>query len=195
MDPINILVALNLFVTVTANLSGAKTGFKSSMIQVVERPKSYLQKIPGNVSAIVLILVILGIFRIGVINVEENTDLFAVRIFGLIIFVIFSWLQIASYKTLGELYTQEIVIKKGHKLVTGGLYKTVRHPQYISQMLSDLGAGLAVMSYLALPVVILIEIPLFILRAKQEDKLLEKHFKEEFTSYKKKSGFIIPFIG
>jgi hypothetical protein len=28
-----------------------------------------------------------------------------------------------------------------------------------------------------------------------EDKLLSKHFKEEFSAYKKKSGFMIPFIG
>lgn len=195
MDPINILVAINLFATLTANFSAAKSGFKTSMVQVIERPKGYLQKIPGNVSALVLILVILGVFRVGTINVEENTDLFAIRIFGLIIFVVFSWLQISSYKALGEFYTQEIVVKKGHKLVTSGLYKAVRHPQYASQILSDFGAAIAVMSYLAMPVVILIEIPLFILRAKQEEKLLEKHFKEGFTSYKKKSGFFIPFIG
>lgn len=195
MDPINILVAINLFLTLSANLSGAKKGFKTSMIQVVEKPKSYLQKIPGNVSAIVLILVILGIFKIGAFNIEEHTDLYMLRIIGLIIFVIFSWLQIFSYRALGDFYTQEIIIKKGHKLVTTGIYKHIRHPQYMSQILSDLGAALAVMSFLALPVVILAEIPLYFLRARYEDKILEKHFKEEFNSYKKRSGFLFPFIG
>jgi len=33
------------------------------------------------------------------------------------------------------------------------------------------------------------------MRASVEDKLLYKHFAEKFSDYKKKSGFMIPFIG
>jgi protein-S-isoprenylcysteine O-methyltransferase Ste14 len=33
------------------------------------------------------------------------------------------------------------------------------------------------------------------MRASLEDKLLEKHFGENFRNYKKKSGMIFPFIG
>ncbi|MHB9040989.1 MAG: methyltransferase family protein [Melioribacteraceae bacterium] len=84
---------------------------------------------------------------------------------------------------------------KDHKLITGGIYKFIRHPQYLSQLLSDLGAGLALLSYIVVPVVVLIEIPLFIMRAVLEDKLLQKHFGEEYSAYKKRSGFIIPFVG
>jgi protein-S-isoprenylcysteine O-methyltransferase Ste14 len=50
------------------------------------------------------------------------------------------------------------------------------------------------MSYLLLPIAI-IEIPFLILRALLEEKLLEKNFKERFADYKKKTGFLIPFIG
>jgi protein-S-isoprenylcysteine O-methyltransferase Ste14 len=58
-----------------------------------------------------------------------------------------------------------------------------------------LGAGLALLSYLVVPVVILIELPLFIMRAALEDKLLKKHFGDEYSTYKKRSGFMIPFVG
>jgi protein-S-isoprenylcysteine O-methyltransferase Ste14 len=58
----------------------------------------------------------------------------------------------------------------------------------------DLGAGVATLSYIITPLAI-IEIPLLILRALLEEKLLEKNFKSEYTDYKKKSGFMIPFIG
>ena len=51
------------------------------------------------------------------------------------------------------------------------------------------------MSFIVVPAVILIELPLFIMRAKKEDELLQKHFGDEFTAYKKRSGFFIPFIG
>jgi protein-S-isoprenylcysteine O-methyltransferase Ste14 len=58
----------------------------------------------------------------------------------------------------------------------------------------DIGGGLALMSYILLPLAI-VEIPFLIMRAILEEKLLEKNFKEQFSAYKKKTGFIIPFIG
>jgi len=195
MDPINLFTAINLFVTMSANLSGAQKGFKTSITKVDERPKTYLQKFPPNLAALILVLIILGVFKVGTLTGIYETQLNYFRIAGLVLFVVFSWIQIWSYKLLGSYYSQDIVIKKNHRIITAGIYKTIRHPQYLSQILSDLGAAVALMSYIALPLVILLEIPLFIMRARLEDKLLKKHFGEEYLAYKNNSGFMIPFIG
>ena len=96
---------------------------------------------------------------------------------------------------MGENYSQEVVVTKKQALVTKGPYKTMRHPQYIFQLLSDIGAGIALMSYLVVPVVLLVQLPLFIMRAALEEKLLIKRFGDEYKNYKKRTGFIIPFIG
>ncbi len=194
-NAINILVAINLLVSMSANLSGAKKGLKTSITKVVERPTSFLQKIPPNVAAIVLVLTIISVFNIGTVTVANDSKFFGIRIAGLAIFVVFSWLQVFAYKSLGSSYTQDVVILKGHKLFTAGIYRFIRHPQYLSQLLSDLGAGLALLSFLVVPAVLFFEVPLFIMRAALEDKLLEKHFGDEFSEYKKRSGFMIPFIG
>jgi protein-S-isoprenylcysteine O-methyltransferase Ste14 len=195
MDPINLFTAINLFVTMSANFSGARKGFKILITKVDERPKTYLQKFPPNMAALILVLIILGVFKVGTLTGIYETQLNTFRIAGLVLFVVFSWIQIWSYKLLGSYYSQDIVIQKNHKIITVGVYKIIRHPQYLSQILSDLGAAVALMSYLALPLVIFLEIPLFIMRAKLEDKLLKKHFGEEYLIYKNKSGFMIPFIG
>lgn len=195
MDPINLLVAINLFVSMSANFSGAKKGLKTSITKVVERPATFLQKIPPNVAALILVLTIVSVFKIGTLPMEFEQDYLVLRIVGLVMFVVFSWTQIWAYKTLGKNYAQDIVIMKEHNLVTKGIYRILRHPQYISQVLSDLGAGLALMSYLVVPLVLIAEIPLFIMRAVVEEKMLKKHFGESFVSYKKHSGFMIPFIG
>ncbi|MBI5730725.1 MAG: isoprenylcysteine carboxylmethyltransferase family protein [Ignavibacteriales bacterium] len=195
MDSINLLIAVNLFVSMSANYSGAKKGLKTSITKVVERPATFLQKVPPNISALVLILTILSIFKIGSLSDNFEIQFENIRIAGLIMFLIFSWLQVWAYKSLGKNYAQDIVILKEHQLQTTGIYKFIRHPQYISQVLSDLGAGLALLSFTVVPIVILIELPLFIMRASVEDKLLQKYFGEKFTAYKKQSGFIIPFIG
>lgn len=195
MDVINLLVGINLFLSITANASGAKKGLKSSISDVIERPKTYLQKLPMNIAAIVLILEILGVFKIGTIDISESDPLYTYRLIGLLIFILFSWLQVWAYKIMGKNYSQEVIISKKQELVTSGPFKFVRHPQYVSQLLSDIGAGVALASYLVLPMVILILIPLFILRAILEEKLLLKRFPEEYKEYKKKTGFLIPFIG
>lgn len=194
-NAINIIVAINLFVSMSANLAGAKKGIKSKLSNVVNKPKTYLQKWPPNVAAIILILTIAGIFNIGTFSEAIKAEYLNLRIIGLIIFIIFSWLQIKAFKLLGEHYSQEILIFKNHKLNSSGFYKVIRHPQYLFQLLSDLGVGIALMGYIIIPLVVIVEIPLFILRAKYEDKILMEYFKEEFVEYKRKSGFIFPFFG
>ena len=194
-NAINILVALNLLVSMSANYSGAKKGLKTSITKVVERPETSFQKIPPNIAALVLILTIVSIFKIGSLTGNFEIQFESIRVAGLVMFLIFSWIQVWAYKSLGKDYAQDIVILKEHQLHSTGIYKFIRHPQYISQVLSDLGAGLALLSFTVVPVVILFELPLFIMRATAEDKLLQQYFGEKFTAYKKRSGFIIPFIG
>jgi protein-S-isoprenylcysteine O-methyltransferase Ste14 len=192
MDPINIIVALNIIATFGANVATAKKGFRSVITSYKEKPKSWLQNVPVYFTVITLVVLILGVFRLGVI--EYKPEYFTLRLVGLIFYLIFTWVQIWSFKSLGEFYSQEILIYKNHELVNKGPYKILRHPQYLAQMLVDLGGGLAVMSYLLLPIA-LIEIPFLIMRAQLEEKLLEKNFKERYAEYKKTTGFLFPFIG
>jgi protein-S-isoprenylcysteine O-methyltransferase Ste14 len=195
MEILNILLGMTLVVSLGANMQGAKKGLKTSLTKVAEKPHTYLQSVPTTVSAVILIFIILGIFGVGSFNEKILSDYLYLRISGLIMFAVFSWLQVFSYKSLKENYAQEILIQKNHNLVTNGIYRFIRHPQYLGQILSDLGAGIALMNFIVLPAVILIEAPLFILRAKKEEELLQKHFDDEFVNYKKRSGFFIPFIG
>ncbi len=195
MDPINLLVLLNLIATFGANVSGAKKEFKNKVTNTGKKPETYLQKLPLNISALIIVLSLLGIFNIFNLTDSLKSELQNYRLIGLLLYIAFSWLQIHCFKYLGKSYSQEILIYKDHKLVTTGIYKFIRHPQYLSQILSDLGIALALLNFVIAPLVVLIEIPLLILRAKEEEKLFSDFFREKFSEYKKHSGFIIPFIG
>ncbi|RJP73025.1 MAG: isoprenylcysteine carboxylmethyltransferase family protein [Ignavibacteriales bacterium] len=194
MDPINILFGINLVATFGANISGAAKGIKTAITNVKEKPKTFLQKLPPNLSVVILILVIASVFQLGTLDYSKYPELQTIRIAGLIMYVISSWFQIWAYRTMGDNYSNEIVILKNHKLVKGGPFKLIRHPYYLGQIFADLGAVAALLSYTVL-ILIIIEIPLLVMRSLFEDKLLMKHFKEEFTTYKKKTGLLIPFIG
>ena len=192
MDPINIIILLNVVATFGANVTGAKRGLKSSVSEIKEKPKTFLQKFPPFISAISLIALVLAAFQIGTIDYSDGYSL--IRYIGLVVYLVFSWVQVWSFKTLGDNYSQDIMIKKNHGLVTKGPFKIIRHPQYMCQILLDLGAAAATLGYIV-GFLALIEIPIYIMRASVEDKLLAKHFTERFSEYKKKSGFMFPFIG
>lgn len=192
MDPINIIVLLNVIATFGANVTGAKRGLKSTVAEIKEKPKTFLQKFPPVLSTFSLIALILAAFQIGTLEYIEEYNI--IRYIGLTVYLVFSWIQVWSFKTLGDNYSQEIMIKKKHELVTKGPFKILRHPQYFCQILVDIGGAMATLSYV-LSGFALIEIPIYIMRASVEDKLLAKYFGDKFTQYKKKSGFFFPFIG
>ena len=192
MDPINIIILLNIIATFGANVKGAKRGLKSTVSEIKEKPKTFLQKFPPVVSMLSLVALILAVFQIGTLDYLEEYSI--IRYIGLAVYLVFSWIQVWSFKTLGDNYSQDIIIKKNHELITKGPFKIIRHPQYLCQILLDLGATAATFSYLV-GFLALIEIPIYVIRASIEDKLLAKYFPEKFSEYKKKSGFMFPFIG
>jgi len=194
MDPINIIILLNIVGTFGANVTGAKRGLKSTVSEIKEKPKTFLQKFPPVISMLSLLALILAAFGIGALDLDSFKEYEPVRLIGLVIYLVFSWIQVWSFKTLGDNYSQDIMIKKNHELITKGPFKLIRHPQYLCQILLDLGATAATLSYIV-AFLVLIEIPIYLMRASLEDKLLAKYFNEKFSDYKKKSGFMIPFVG
>jgi protein-S-isoprenylcysteine O-methyltransferase Ste14 len=192
MDPINIIIGLNLIATFGANIGAAKTGVKDKVGVFKDKPKTYLQTLPLYLSTITLVVLIVSLFQVGTLEYKSENQI--VRIIGLVFYLIFSWVQVWSTKVLGDNYSQDIAIKKEHKLITKCPFKFIRHPQYLSQILMDIGGAAATLSFILLPLAI-IQITILIMRASLEDKLLEKHFGDDFRSFKKKTGQIFPFIG
>jgi len=192
MDPINIIIGLNLIATFGANIGAAKTGVKDKVGVFKDKPKTYLQTLPLYLSTITLVVLIVSLFQVGTLEYKSENQI--IRIIGLVFYLIFSWVQVWSTKVLGDNYSQDIAIKKEHKLITKCPFKFIRHPQYLSQILMDIGGAAATLSFILLPLAI-IQITFLIMRASLEDKLLEKHFGDDFRSFKKKTGQIFPFIG
>ncbi len=209
MDAINILLAINLLSTFVMGVSVAKQGLKQKLSKVKEKPASFLQSFPPNLAAVLILIFIISFFGVGVFQTDssflqkllsdskvENTDLILnLRAIGLVIYIIASWLQIKSIKDMGKFYSQDVLVLNDHSIISSGLFRYIRHPQYLFQILMDLGAGIALLSWIIIPLVVLVEFPLLILRARMEERLLLKYYPENYQLYKKKTGFFIPFIG
>jgi len=79
------------------------------------------------------------------------------------------------------------------KLVTGGIYKYIRHPQYTGFFMITLGMML---EWATLPLIILyaLLLVLYCQLAKKEEKDIEKEFGREYLEYKEKTKMFIPYI-
>lgn len=194
MDPINILVLVALVYLMSANYAGSQKSLKGKMGLVARRASGWLQTMPPNVLAVSTLLQFLGCFPIVDTWFLGYTPDAIVRILFFVMFILFSFAQIRSYKTLSENYSTDIMIYKNHRLVKNELYKFIRHPQYLSQLLADFCVGVALLSSPVIILTVVVSFPLLFLRAKKEEEMLASHFKGEFDAYKKSTGFFIPFI-
>lgn len=189
---INLIIIINIVLTFSANIPLAGKAFKKKLQPVLTKENSYLQSVPKTISTIILLMIILGLFEIGKVSIE-NEIMNIIRIISAALYVLFSWIQIYSIRYLDEFYSPDIVIYKGHQLIEKGFFRVVRHPIYISQILQDLFAGIALLSIPVLIVTIFVETPLYIKRANLEEKFLEGNVKD-YSEYKRRVGKWFPKI-
>ena len=120
---------------------------------------------------------------------------FSIPIVHLAVFVFFFpisvWLGIAGVK---ETTLKVAETHRAEKIITSGVYSTVRHPQYLAGMLAHIGISFLCSAWLSLfstPLMIL----LVFLISKKEETELTMEFGNEYSSYKKRVPMLIPKIG
>ncbi len=113
--------------------------------------------------------------------------------FGLLLFGLGIVLLATAMKTLGRFYTSYLEIQPNHDLVTTGLYRFVRHPGYLAEIMSMFGIGLSLSSLVGLAMAI-VTVPLVLLRIKYEEKMLIDAFGDKYQAYKRRTRQLIPFI-
>jgi len=112
---------------------------------------------------------------------------------GIVLFAIGIILQSIAMWQLRSYYTVRLGVRTGQKLVTTGLYRRIRHPGYLSYLISLLGISLAMSSLGMLMFNILIF--LFIrTRIRGEEKMLLEEFGGQYADYMRRTRKLIPFL-
>jgi protein-S-isoprenylcysteine O-methyltransferase Ste14 len=94
---------------------------------------------------------------------------------------------------LGKNWANQIKIYKDHTLVTSGPYRIVRHPLYASLIWIFYACSVIYLNWAAFLLNSLIFVPMMYIRASQEEKLLEKEFKN-YKDYRKEVGMFFPKV-
>jgi protein-S-isoprenylcysteine O-methyltransferase Ste14 len=116
-----------------------------------------------------------------------------VRWLGALLFIVGGALRMWPVFVLGKRFSGLVAIQPGHRLVTDGIYRTLRNPSYLGMLVIGIGWALAFRSGVGLLLAALTVIPL-IARIHSEEALLRAHFGGEYEAYCARSWRLIPRI-
>lgn len=103
-------------------------------------------------------------------------------------------LQLKKKAGYGSLVgTAKLQIVKKHRLVKDGIYKHIRHPLYLGEILRNLGFVVIFSSVYGILIVLLASIFL-LFRIEIEEKMLILVFGEEYIEYRRNTKKMIPYI-
>jgi protein-S-isoprenylcysteine O-methyltransferase Ste14 len=102
------------------------------------------------------------------------------------------WLFWRSHADLGRNWSPTLQLREEHQLVTGGVYRWVRHPMYASQWLWIIAQPLLLQNWVAGPAGSLLFLPLYILRVPREEQMLLDQFGDAYRAYMAQTGGVIP---
>ena len=113
---------------------------------------------------------------------------------GILLMVLGIVLRQWSMAVLGSFFSGTVGVQEGQKVVDKGPYRLVRHPSYTGGLLIFAGMGLALQSWGAILLIVLIFGLAFGYRIYVEEKVLVSEFGEEYVEYTKRTKRLIPYI-
>lgn len=116
-----------------------------------------------------------------------------VCVVGAMICVFGLWVTLWARRTLAGNWSSDVTFKQGHELIRTGPYRFVRHPIYTGLLVMGFGTAVGIGQlhcWLGLIVVFVG----FWIKLSQEERLLLRHFPEEYPLYQKQVKALVPWL-
>lgn len=111
---------------------------------------------------------------------------------GAVLFAAVAGLLWLTHQALGPSWTPILGLRENHQLVTGGVYKYIRHPTYAAHLLWAAAQPLLLHNWIAGFSFLVVALPQYLLRVAAEEEMLLDNFGEEYQDYMGSTGRIFP---
>jgi protein-S-isoprenylcysteine O-methyltransferase Ste14 len=101
------------------------------------------------------------------------------------------WLFWHSHRDLGKNWSPSLEIDAQHVLITHGVYRTIRHPMYASQLLWGFAQALLLRNWIAGWAGLVTILPLYFVRVPREERMRFDHFGDDYRAYIAQTGRIV----
>ena len=167
-------------------------------MSVRHRDKRTIIKSGDRLSVWILILSIaigyslsfsIGSTKIGRLN---HWDTFF--IIGAILVLIGLIIRINSILTLKQHFTYTVTEIESHEIIEKGLYKYIRHPGYLGQLIIFLGISTSLANWLSVLLMILSVLIGYSYRITIEEQFMKQQLGQKYLDYQKRTKRLIPII-
>ena len=100
-----------------------------------------------------------------------------------------------SHADLGHGWSPTLEKREDQRLVTDGVYRSIRHPMYTAHLLMGIGQMLLIQNWIAGPLGLVFFALIYALRVGPEEKMLLAEFGDEYRDYMGRTGRLTPKIG
>jgi protein-S-isoprenylcysteine O-methyltransferase Ste14 len=159
--------------------------------KAIRKYKSVIEIILLSAAGIAMILPFISIFTSWLDFADYHLPVWLGWI-GTPVFAMALLLLWRSHADLDHNWSATIQIKQGHTLVTGGVYRHIRHPMYAAHLLWAIAQGLLLQNWLAGWAFLVVSMPLYIIRIPKEEQLMIEQFNERYRRYISRTGRLIP---
>jgi protein-S-isoprenylcysteine O-methyltransferase Ste14 len=144
------------------------------------------------------VFVVIGLLQVYLPAWTDRHDIWCldgdtVRWVGVVLFAAGGALRLWPVFVLGNRFSGLVAIQQGHTLVTGGIYRVIRHPSYLGMLLNALGWSLAFRSWVGVILTACL-IPPLLARIAAEERLLRGQFGTEYDAYRARTSRLIPQV-
>ncbi len=168
-----------------------------SVRQRINRKKEIVKA--GDKASIWMLFIFIAIgyflaFRIGFTRLGRIYHWDILFTLGAIITIVGLFIRIKSIQTLKQHFTYTVTKIENHELIETGLYKNIRHPGYLGQILIFIGVATSLSNWLS---IILMTIPVllgYLYRIRVEERFMIEQMGQKYLDYQKRTKRLIPLI-
>jgi protein-S-isoprenylcysteine O-methyltransferase Ste14 len=103
-------------------------------------------------------------------------------------------IRIHSILTLKQYFTFSVAKVENHKIIETGLYKFIRHPGYLGQLIIFIGLSTSISNWLSI-LVMMIPVTLgYLYRINIEERFMLEKLGEDYLNYQERTKRLIPMI-
>lgn len=103
-------------------------------------------------------------------------------------------IRILSIATLKRFFSYSVSTDQEQSIVDTGLYKFIRHPGYLGQLIIFLGISMSLANGLSILAMMIPVVIGYAYRINVEERFMVEQFGEEYLNYRKRTKKLIPFI-
>ena len=113
---------------------------------------------------------------------------------GAAIFALALYLLYRSHADMDLNFSPELSLREEHRLVTTGIFSTLRHPMYSAHLVWAAAQLILLQNWIVGPSFLLTSLPLYMVRIPREEQMMLETFKQDYTDYKSRTGRLFPKI-